>query len=55
MTGELSNTGASGSNDKKFWERSKEDLISQFQFDRKILIGQSERESPNVIQMRNYK
>ena len=53
VTGEL--TRVSGSNEKEFWERSKEDLIGQFQHHPKNLIGQSERESPNVIQMRNYK
>ena len=43
MTGELSKTGASGSNKKEFWERSKEDLIGQFQCDLNNLISQSER------------
>ena len=42
MTGKLSKTGASGSNENEFWERSKEDLIGQFQRDPKNLIGQSE-------------
>ena len=43
MTGELSKTGAGGSNEKEFWERSKKDLIGQFQRDSNNLISQSER------------